>query len=449
MRVGIKGQLLAPVVILVAGFVVVCLWATRAIVNRENAAVAAKLDAVARTVDRAQFPLTAAVLEQLKSLTGADFLVERHGESLTTLPGAPTTADLTHAEAPVEGDLGRPVSWAGVRFFVRHSLPPPGRPNAPTDVVILYPEQSHSDAVSAAVGPVLGFGLGGAFLVGALTLALGGRLVARVRAVEAQTRRIAAGDFAPMPVPTRRDELRDLTESVNALASRLSEFEDTLRRSERWRLLGQVSGGIAHELRNGIAGARLALQLHDQEQGPTSEPLAVALNQLDLVGLQLRRFLDLGRVDPAPAGACAPADVAREALSLVGPRCRHLGVKLEWESPADLPVAAVDRVVLLQMLLNLLGNAVDACGPGGAVRLRVSAAAGSLVAEVGDTGPGPPDAIADELFEPFVTGKPDGVGLGLTAVRDAASAYGGVVAWQRRNGQTQFRVTLPLAAPDA
>ena len=65
--------------------------------------------------------------------------------------------------------------------------------------------------------------------------------------------------------------------------------------------------------------------------------------------------------------------------------------------------------------------------------------------EIVDTGPGPPAEIADKLFEPFVTGKEDGIGLGLAVVRQAADAHGGRVSWERRAGRTVFRVELPAA----
>src|SRR5438445_488651 len=83
----------------------------------------------------------------------------------------------------------------------------------------------------------------------ALVLAAGAaqRLGRRVRALERRTRLIAGGDFSPMPLPARDDELRDLTRSVNEMAQQLARYQETVRQSERLRLLGQVGGGLAHQ----------------------------------------------------------------------------------------------------------------------------------------------------------------------------------------------------------
>jgi nitrogen-specific signal transduction histidine kinase len=67
----------------------------------------------------------------------------------------------------------------------------------------------------------------------------------------------------------------------------------------------------------------------------------------------------------------------------------------------------------------------------------------TFVVEVSDTGPGPPAEIAGQLFEPFVTGKEQGIGLGLAVAKRAAEAHGGTIAWDRRDGRTVFRIELP------
>jgi signal transduction histidine kinase len=92
---------------------------------------------------------------------------------------------------------------------------------------------------------------------------------------------------------------------------------------------------------------------------------------------------------------------------------------------------------------NLIGNAVDAAGPGGRVEVTVHEAERGLRVEVADTGPGPPAELAPRLFEPFVTGKEQGIGLGLAVAKQAAEGHGGDIAWDRRDGRTVFAVTLP------
>ena len=105
-----------------------------------------------------------------------------------------------------------------------------------------------------------------------------------------------------------------------------------------------------------------------------------------------------------------------------------------------------DADQLAQLFLNVLGNAVEAAGPGGRVRITMTPTPQSARIEVRDNGPGPPPSVAERLFEPFVTGKPDGVGLGLAAARHAAIAHGGKLSWRREDGWTCFVIELPVQA---
>ena len=99
-----------------------------------------------------------------------------------------------------------------------------------------------------------------------------------------------------------------------------------------------------------------------------------------------------------------------------------------------------------QLVLNVIGNAVEAAGPGGRVLPVLSVMASSAILEVRDSGPGPAPEVAARLFEPFVTGKRDGVGLGLAVARQAAEAHGGRITWRREQKQTCFVIELPTVA---
>jgi signal transduction histidine kinase len=239
-----------------------------------------------------------------------------------------------------------------------------------------------------------------------------------------------------------------------------------VQRSERLRLLGQVSGGLAHQLRNGLTGARLALQLYAREcQGRTdTAALDVALRQLTLLETNLKRFLDLGRTGCLRREPCSLTALVGEAVDLLRPRCRHPGIDLRWQPPADPHTVLGDAGQLGQLLLNVLGNAVEAAGPGGEVEIRMGnreprteneergeKRSRFVMVEVFDSGPGPPPEVADRLFEPFVTGKPEGVGLGLAVSRQVVEAHGGHIGWSREGKRTCFHIDLPpvpdLATP--
>src|SRR6266568_4687894 len=109
------------------------------------------------------------------------------------------------------------------------------------------------------------------------------------------------------------------------MAQRLAQLQETVQRTERFRLLGQVSGGLAHQLRNGVTGASLAVQVHARECAgpPDAEALQVALRQLALVESHLKRFLALGKGTKLERKTLSLAALLDETIALLRPQCRH------------------------------------------------------------------------------------------------------------------------------
>jgi signal transduction histidine kinase len=305
-----------------------------------------------------------------------------------------------------------------------------------------YPEARLREAVMQAIQPALIIGAIGGTIALALTLLMTQRITRRLRELVRRTRLIADGDFSPMPLGERRDELQELGQAVNEMAGRLAKSEDVLRSSERLRLLGQVSGGLAHQLRNGVAGAKLAVQLHARAT-PGIEELDVALRQLSLVEIQLKRFLDLGKATELNRQVCNLGTVVEESVALLRPSCVHTRIALHWQPPTEPVSLSADAHQLGQVVLNLLTNAIEAAGPGGWIEVKVGLARTVAFVEVNDSGAGLDPKVVNRLFEPFVTSKPEGVGLGLAVARQIVQAHGGTIAWARRGDATCFRIELP------
>jgi signal transduction histidine kinase len=458
----IRSQLLLPLLLLLLGVVGLSVWLAAAAAGRARTQIEDRVRGVAGYLgeDRS-YPLTANILLQVKRLSGADYvLIRQDGEHLATLEGA---RDLEPPGAVTDDwralGLGPPVR-VGERAYLCSGLRLARGPDAGDVLYILYPESLWQDALWGAVWPFLVLGGSVGLVSVVLTLGLGERLGGRIRELERRTRSIAAGDFSPMPLPARDDEICDLARSVNEMADRLAQFQETMQRTERLRLLGQVGGGLAHQLRNGLTGARLAVQLYVREAAGQTDTAAldVALRQLALLESHLKRFLDQGRQDVLRRGPCPLAALVGEAVDLLRPQCRHAGIELRWQPPAGDPVVEGDAGQLGQLVLNVLGNAVEAAGPGGWVEVRLlpesqrsevrgqrseGLSSGGAVLEVRDSGPGPAPEVAGRLFEPFVTGKPEGVGLGLAVARQVAEAHGGRITWDRTDGHTAFRIELP------
>ena len=161
---------------------------------------------------------------------------------------------------------------------------------------------------------------------------------------------------------------------------------------------------------------------------------------------KVRGLLALGRPGEAATGPVDVAALVAEVKDLAGPRSEHAGVRLEADPPASLPPLTGRREALRAALVNLALNAIDAVGRDGHVRIETRVAAGFLELVVEDDGPGPPAALKDSLTEPFVTGKQEGIGLGLAVAKAVAEEHGGKLSWSRAAGRTRFVIALPLPA---
>lgn len=214
---------------------------------------------------------------------------------------------------------------------------------------------------------------------------------------------------------------------------RADEAERELAEGRRLATLGTMSAVLAHEIRNPVAVLLGHAQLLAEElPNEQTRHMVEGAARLDALTRGLLEFVRTGELrreptDPvAPARAAAALDPARVALELQGPP----------------PAWPLDGARVEQALQNLVRNALDA-GPG-PVLLRVGAAEGGLRYEVEDAGPGIDPALLPEVFEPFVTGRAQGTGLGLAVVRRIAEAHGGAArAENRPQGGARFTLDLP------
>jgi signal transduction histidine kinase len=449
MRWSIRYQLLVPLLLLLVGVTGVSAWTATASAHRAWRQIEVQVRNVAATLSESTYPLTANVLEQARGLSGAEYLlIDDTGRYTTTLNAhaVPLPAETSVAEDWQTLHLNSYLTVNGIRYLYSGvRLIRTGTGSRGT-LYILYPEALWRDALWQAIQPSLT--LGGFVGLASVALAVGvaQRLGRRIQQLERRTRDVAAGDFRPMPLAGGNDELRDLGQSINDMAQRLAHLQDAVQKSERLRLLGQVSGGLAHQLRNGVTGAILAVQLHARKcTSGDAEALDVALRQLALLESNLKRFLDLGRSSAPVREPCDLVRVVDEAVALLRPQCAHLQVALQWQTPGDAIVIQADRIQLGHLVLNLLSNAIEAAGPGGSVEIRMQVGEGSCSVSVLDTGPGPAPAVASRLFDPFVTDKEGGVGLGLVVAQQVAKAHGGSVSWSREGQRTCFRIDVPIA----
>ncbi len=301
-----------------------------------------------------------------------------------------------------------------------------------------------------------------------------GSLLADGRQIESLIARSRAGG-EPLALrgielaPAARGDMRYLSDfCVTPLAgpplagSALVEIVDTTRPSRITRdtaLLAQQGGSrvmarqLAHEIKNPLGGLRGAAQLLERElpNEELREYTRVIIGEAD----RLRALVD-SLLGPARPIRREPVNV-HELIDHVYRLARAeapAGIAIERDYDPSLPPLALDRDLMVQAMLNLARNAVQALGDRGALTLRsralthatIGAARHRVVASLQfeDSGPGVPAELGETIFYPLVTARAGGSGLGLAVAQDIATRHGGIIEFDSRPGRTVFSLLLPM-----
>jgi signal transduction histidine kinase len=231
-----------------------------------------------------------------------------------------------------------------------------------------------------------------------------------------------------------RDRYRRAAEELNVAYSELKEStsalletEQQLLRADRLSVLGELSAGLAHEIRTPLASIRGAAEIlaGPADGGEREEFAAILIKEVDRLNRVLGEFLTFARPGQEGGESSEPAAAIREVASLLRLSADRAGVALETNIDEGLPRVTVAEEALKQVLLNLLMNALQAGG--GVVRVRAIEDPPWIVVPVEDDGPGIPEAERERVFEPFVTMRENGTGLGLSVVRRILDGNGAMI----------------------
>jgi len=264
--------------------------------------------------------------------------------------------------------------------------------------------------------------------------------------------RVAEGDLAVRIVPRGARELRALGTAFNAMTARLEEAREAAGRAEREAAWREVARKLAHEFKNILTPLQLSLQMLEADvagvpagrREAASANLAAALGEVTQLARLADQFSQYARLPEPRLEALDLAEVARSAAGR--PMCE--GVSVACRPGGPVPVRG-DAVLLARAAHNLVLNACEASPPGATVEVGARREDGQAVLEVLDRGPGLPAGLGDRVFEPYVSTKRRGSGLGLSLVRDIALQHGGRVSLEdREGGGARARLVLPLAGQD-
>lgn len=285
-------------------------------------------------------------------------------------------------------------------------------------------------------------------------------------------------------------DLRQLAEEIGNVVSELQQRETELQRSEQLARVGQLAAGLAHELRNPLMPMKMLVQAaleKGDDIGLKGRSLRVINDEIGRLEQSIQAFLDFARPPVPEKTAVDVNDVVQQVFNLVSGRADQQSVVIRLNLPLNHVVAHVDRSQIRQLILNLLLNSLDVLPNGGAIdvlverdvaspfvvkplaesarsfplgeitehdalrlanprrEMEMARSSGWFAVRIADNGPGIPPDLLDKLFEPFVTTKETGIGLGLSICQRIATAHqGSLTVHNRPSGGAEFVLSLPF-----
>ena len=248
--------------------------------------------------------------------------------------------------------------------------------------------------------------------------------------------------IVPFQIEGGREKSRRFTVILTDV-TREKQSTERLIEDERTSSVLLLAAGVAHELGNPLNSLTIHLQLIERklkklkgsrETEPLTKSIGVCQDEVRRLDGIITNFLEAIRPRPPDLAETNVVDVLDEVLRFQAGELRNRRIKVEAETPADLPVILADRNQLKQVFFNLISNAIEAMEPGGRLRIISRADDESVFLMFGDSGVGIRQEDLSQLFQPYHTTKPGGHGLGLMLVQRIMRAHGGQVGIESKEG---------------
>jgi two-component system nitrogen regulation sensor histidine kinase NtrY len=283
----------------------------------------------------------------------------------------------------------------------------------------------------------------------ALLVYLAHRISRPIQRLTAGLSNLAAGDLNARVDEQRDDEIGRAIQAFNHMAGKLQESTERLvylRQLASWQSLARK---MAHEVKNSLTPIRLTVEemlarYDDADRGFMAQATQIVVDEIETLEKRIRAFSQFAAEPPVEAAALDVNSVLQERISFL--KTAHPEVAYDCRL-AEVPHVVADQDLLKGILTNLLENAAEAAGQGGQILGLTRADNGRVAIEVHDSGPGLSEQARSSLFQPTITFKKRGMGLGLSIARKSALLSGGdIVLVKGELGGAGFRVLLPVAA---
>jgi signal transduction histidine kinase len=318
-------------------------------------------------------------------------------------------------------------------------------------------EEEHNQAMRR-----LAWGLGGVGVTGAVAGLFLGYGVARGLSLTIRRLQVRLQDAAGKLNPDLTEivltgegdlgqlegQMQELMGRVELMVGKLQQREREVLRAEQLAAVGQLAAGVAHEIRNPLTSIKMLVQAGREENASLlSEDLEIIEREVMRMESSLKVFLDFARMPKPERSEQDLNSIVVRTLNLIRGRAANQHVEIKLTRPSGPILVEADSEQIRQVLVNLTLNALDVMPSGGTLEINVKPSADSVAVSVLDTGPGIRQELMPRLFEPFVSTKETGLGLGLVISRRIVEEHGGrLVAANRLEGGACFTLKLPTEA---
>ena len=242
--------------------------------------------------------------------------------------------------------------------------------------------------------------------------------------------------------------LADSYDKLKEQTDQIFEIEDQLRRADRLTALGELSAGMAHEIRNPLGSIRGTAEILQDAFSPEdsyAEFTRILVSEVDRLNKVLEDFLSFAKPEESDQEDFFPTQVLDDVLQLVRLQAEKKQILIAWDEN-ELPLAAGDGSQFKQVFLNLILNAIQVLPVGGRLTIESKTATDSIDLIFSDNGPGIPEADLDRIFNPFFTTKKEGTGLGLAITYRIVQHYSGRIGVENLpEGGARFTLSLRRA----
>ena len=241
-----------------------------------------------------------------------------------------------------------------------------------------------------------------------------------------------------------------LVESERKQRAKLKEAQEELIQANKYKVLGELASGMAHEIRNPLGSIQGSLEIlkEDYKEGDKkAEFLNILFKEIKRLNRVVTDFLSYARPTQPALVDCDLNQLISESISIIKPEADKKQIRLNLHSVSKLPQIQADSSQLKQALLNLLLNSLQAIEKSGEISITSETSNGWISVEIKDTGPGISPENLSRVFTPFFTTKNEGVGLGLGIVERIVRNHRGKITVESQFGQgTTFTIRLPQKA---